>query len=81
MRKDKGPKEKPCETSACINFQLEDSQLRQLFVVSYGEMSQLNQDYYQLFHSALVSTEDLHAKLCQMPLISLRRHHKLLVKD
>ena len=54
MRKDKGPKEKPCETSACINFQLEDSQLRQLFVVSYGEMSQLNQDYYQLFHSALV---------------------------
>lgn len=54
MRKGKGPKEKPCETSACINFQLEDSQLRQLFGVSYGDMSQLNQDYYQLFHSSLV---------------------------
>ena len=28
MRKGKGPKEKPCETSACINFQLEDSQFK-----------------------------------------------------
>ena len=28
MRKGKGPKEKPCETSACTNFQLEDSQFK-----------------------------------------------------
>ena len=32
-------------------------------------MTQLNQEDYHLFYYSLVYTEDLHAKLCQMPLI------------
>lgn len=55
--------------------------LRQLFVVSYGEITQLDKKDYHFFHCSLVYTEDLHAKLCQMSLIILRRHHSSLRND
>lgn len=36
--------------------------LKQLIGVCYGEISQLDQGDYHLFHCSLVYTEDLHAK-------------------
>ena len=42
---------------------------------------QLNQEDYHLFHYSLVYAEDLYVKLCQMPLISLRRHDELLMTE
>ena len=55
--------------------------LRQHFGVCYGEMTRLDQQDYHLFHYSLVYKEDLHAKLYKMPLISLRRHNELVMKD
>ena len=55
--------------------------LRQLFGVYYGKMTELNQEDFHLFHYSLVYAEALHVKLCQMSLISLRRHKGLLMMD
>ena len=44
-------------------------------------MTQLDEEDYHFLRCSLVYTEDLHSKLCQMLLISLRRHHKLLMMD
>ena len=42
--------------------------LKQLIGVCYGEISQLDQGDYHLFHYSLVYTEDLHAKKKLWPL-------------
>ena len=82
MRENKGP----CGIQTLVEHQRlqiynrKIDHLRQLFGVCYGETTQLDQDYH-LFHYSLVYTEDLHAKFCQMSLISLGRHHKLLMMD
>ena len=55
--------------------------LRQLFCICYGEITQMDQEYYHLFHYSLVYTKDLHVKLCQMPYINPRRHRELLMMD
>ena len=55
--------------------------LRQLFGICYGEMTLVDQEDYHLFHNFLVYTEDLYVKLFQIPFISLRRHHVLLMED
>ena len=77
MRKNKTPNTELCGTPA--NRKTDHS--RQLFGVCYEEMTQLDQEDYHLFHYSLVYTEDLHPKLCQIPLISLRKHHKRLMED
>ena len=59
---------------------MDTDHLRQLFGISYEEKTQVDQQHYHLFHYYLVYNEDLHAKSCQMPWISLKRHHELLMK-
>ena len=63
-------------------FNWKTDYLRQLFGICYGEMTQLNEeDLSHLSHYSLVYAEKLNVKLFQMPLISLRRHHELLMMD
>ena len=81
MRKSRGPDTEPCGIPAFTNFQLETDHLRQLVGVYYEKMPQMNQEDFHFFHYSLVYAEVLHDKLCQMPLISLRRHHGFLMMD
>ena len=78
MRKNKGPNTKPCGTPTFL-------QILQvwLFKITLWRLLWRNDSIISrklpLIPLSLVYTEDLRAKLCQMHLISLRRHHKLLM--
>ena len=77
--KNKIPNTEPRGTPALQIFNLKTNHLIQLSSVCYGQMTELDQEDYHLFHYVLVYTEVLHVKLCQIPLISLRILHVLMV--
>ena len=82
MRKNKNLYTEPCGTPAFTNFQLEDSAFKTTLWCVLGRMTQLDQEDYHLFNYCVeLYVEDVHGKLSEMPLISLKRHHELIMKD